>query len=80
MKKLVIAALAFGIFAAPATVAFAQTYTTGGWINPAPESATSPLHAMHDKGAIVRLLNNNGVYGARHEGRSAYEGYNQPTR
>lgn len=78
MKKLVIAALALGIFAAPATLAYAQTYATEGWSNPAPDSATSPMHGSHDKGAIVRVLNNNGIKTPTEQDRSAYQAYFNP--
>ncbi|HWG04099.1 MAG TPA: hypothetical protein VG271_03705 [Beijerinckiaceae bacterium] len=77
MKNLAIVFLAFGIFAAPASLAYAQAYTSSGWSDPAPDSATSPLHGTHDKGAIVRVLNNNGIYGRMNEGRSVYEGTDQ---
>lgn len=80
MKNLAIAALAFGIFAAPVSFAYAQTYSSEYLSNPALDTATSTMHGTHDKGAIVRELNNNGIYGRMNEGRSAYEGYYKPLR
>jgi hypothetical protein len=78
MKTLAMAALAFGIFAAPVSFAYAQTYSAEGWTNPAPDSATSPMHGSHDKGAIVRVLNNNGIKTQTNQDPSAYEAYFNP--
>lgn len=78
MKALRITALALGILSIPTSFAMAQNYAPTPGASDRQVSIGGAMPRTHDKAAVVRELNNNGIYGRVNEGRSAYQGYYSP--
>jgi hypothetical protein len=79
MRTLRIAALSLGILAIPATFAMAQNYAPTPGASDVHQSIGGDMPRTHDKAAVVRELNNNGIDGQPNGGRSdSYNGYYSP--
>ena len=78
MKILGTAVLALSFLSASVSVSMAQNYAPTPGLSDVHNSIYGDMPRTHDKAAVVRELNNNGINTRTNQDRSAYEGYYNP--